>query len=146
MYSIWVRKGGCQPYRSFVGMDYSLAMSSPEPLCGAQTDYDDRSRCARSGTGGVSRCVCNVGFHWNGVDGVCALDLLELMQHSTVEEINPVPSPALTCMHKSVSTSEAGACRFKKKTRTIFPGVKGTIAAIGVTALVFGTVRTIIQH
>ncbi|KAI7737594.1 hypothetical protein M8C21_024718, partial [Ambrosia artemisiifolia] len=87
MYSIRVREGGCQAYRSFVNLDYSLPVnrwpdsgveiqwvSPPEPLCGAQTDCDDRSRCVRSGTGGVSRCLCNAGFHWDGVDGVCALD------------------------------------------------------------------------
>ncbi|KAJ0705114.1 putative protein kinase RLK-Pelle-WAK-LRK10L-1 family [Helianthus annuus] len=87
MYSIRVRDGGCQAYRSFVGLDYSLPVSRwpapgveiqwvspPEPLCSTQTDCDDRSSCLPSGTGGVSRCMCNSGLHWDGVAGVCALD------------------------------------------------------------------------
>ncbi|MFS8012821.1 putative protein kinase RLK-Pelle-WAK-LRK10L-1 family [Helianthus anomalus] len=86
-YSIRVRDGGCQAYRSFVGLDYSLPVSRwpapgveiqwvspPEPLCSTQTDCDDRSSCLPSGTGGVSRCMCNSGLHWDGVAGVCALD------------------------------------------------------------------------
>ncbi|KAF5770944.1 putative protein kinase RLK-Pelle-WAK-LRK10L-1 family [Helianthus annuus] len=86
-YSIRVRDGGCQAYRSFVGLDYSLPVSRwpapgveiqwvspPEPLCSTQTDCDDRSSCVASGTGGVSRCMCNSGLHWDGVAGVCALD------------------------------------------------------------------------
>ncbi|KAI3793313.1 hypothetical protein L1987_35930 [Smallanthus sonchifolius] len=88
-YSIRVRDGGCQAYRSFVNLDYSLPVSRwpapgveiewvspPEPLCSTQTDCDSSSTCLPSATGGatVSRCICNTGLHWDGVNGVCALD------------------------------------------------------------------------
>lgn len=86
MYSIRVRDGGCQAYRSFVNLDYSLPVSRwpepgveiqwvspPEPVCGNQTDCDGRSTCGPSGNGGVNRCFCNNGLHWDAIDGVCAL-------------------------------------------------------------------------
>ncbi|KAL8192971.1 hypothetical protein R6Q57_027419 [Mikania cordata] len=86
-YSIRVRDGGCQAYRSFVNLDYSLPVSRwpapgveiewvppPEPLCTTQTDCDATSTCAPSATVGVSRCFCNTGLHWDYVAGTCALD------------------------------------------------------------------------
>ena len=86
MYSIRVRDGGCQAYRSFVNLDYSLPVSRwpdpgveiqwaspPEPLCGTQADCDATSTCLLSGTGGVRRCICNSGLRWDAVAGVCAL-------------------------------------------------------------------------
>ncbi|KAI3721234.1 hypothetical protein L2E82_32240 [Cichorium intybus] len=87
MYSIRVRDGGCQAYRSFPNLDYSLPVSRwpaagveiqwvspPEPLCATQTDCDATSTCMPSATAGVSRCFCNSGLHWDAVAGVCALD------------------------------------------------------------------------
>ncbi|CAI9273580.1 unnamed protein product [Lactuca saligna] len=87
MYSIRVRDGGCQAYRSFPNLDYSLPVSRwpaagveiqwvspPEPLCGNQADCDSTSTCMPSGTGGVSRCYCNRGLRWDAIDGVCELD------------------------------------------------------------------------
>ncbi|XP_024968032.1 wall-associated receptor kinase-like 20 [Cynara cardunculus var. scolymus] len=87
MYSIRVRDGGCQAYRSFVNLDYSLPVSRwpvpgveiqwaspPEPLCGTQADCDASSTCVPSAAGGVRRCICNSGFHWDAIAGVCALD------------------------------------------------------------------------
>ncbi|KAJ0799271.1 hypothetical protein HanOQP8_Chr00c764g0854341 [Helianthus annuus] len=70
-YSIRVRDGGCQAYRSFVGLDYSLPVSRwpapgveiqwvspPEPLCSTQTDCDDRSSCVPSSVPVVLVGVC----------------------------------------------------------------------------------------
>nr|XP_043634850.1 wall-associated receptor kinase-like 20 [Erigeron canadensis] len=87
MYSIRVRDGGCQAYRSFVNLDYSLPVSQwpnpgveiqwvspPEPLCNNQTDCDLSSSCGLSGSSGVRRCLCNTGLHWDAIEGVCALD------------------------------------------------------------------------
>ncbi|KAK9061147.1 hypothetical protein SSX86_018327 [Deinandra increscens subsp. villosa] len=87
MYAIRVRDGGCQAYRSFPNLDYSLPVSRwpapgveiewvppPEPLCSSQTDCDGSSTCGPSANGGVSRCICNNGFHWDDFAGVCALD------------------------------------------------------------------------
>ncbi|KAK1409439.1 hypothetical protein QVD17_35965 [Tagetes erecta] len=87
MYSIRVRDSGCQAYRSFVNLDYSLPVSRwpapgveiewvspPEPLCSSQTDCDSSSSCLPSAAGGnVSRCICNSGLYWDGVAAVCAL-------------------------------------------------------------------------
>lgn len=85
MYSIRVRDGGCQAYRSFVNLDYSLPVSRwpapgveiewvspPEPLCSSQTDCDASSTCEASASANVSRCICNSGLYWDGVAGVCA--------------------------------------------------------------------------
>nr|GEX45851.1 wall-associated receptor kinase-like 20 [Tanacetum cinerariifolium] len=86
-YAIRVRDGGCQAYRSFPNLDYSLPVSRwpapgveiqwvspPEPLCSNQTDCDASSTCLLSSSGGVRRCLCNTGLHWDAIDGVCALD------------------------------------------------------------------------
>ncbi|KAL4576300.1 hypothetical protein LXL04_012392 [Taraxacum kok-saghyz] len=86
-YSIRVRDGGCQAYRSFPNLDYSLPVSRwpdagveiqwvspPEPLCGSQSDCDSSSTCMPSDTAGVRRCFCNTGLHWDAIAGVCALD------------------------------------------------------------------------
>ncbi|KAM7492000.1 hypothetical protein LguiA_034921 [Lonicera macranthoides] len=88
-YSIRVRDSGCRAYRSFVNLDYSLPVSrwptpgleiqwvSPrEPVCGTQGDCDSDSTCGSdSGSdGGVSRCFCNSGFHWDPIVGLCAAD------------------------------------------------------------------------
>ncbi|XP_071705950.1 wall-associated receptor kinase-like 20 [Rutidosis leptorrhynchoides] len=87
MYAIRVRDGGCQAYRSFVNLDYSLPVtkwpepgveiqwvSPPEPVCSSQSDCDRSSSCGLSGSSGVRRCLCNNGLHWDAIEGVCALD------------------------------------------------------------------------
>ncbi|GJZ42966.1 wall-associated receptor kinase-like protein 20, partial [Tanacetum coccineum] len=88
-YAIRVRDGGCQAYRSFPNLDYSLPVSRwpapgveiqwvspPEPLCSNQTDCDASSTCLLSSTGGVRRCLCNTGLHWDAIEGVCVTMLL----------------------------------------------------------------------
>lgn len=84
---IRVRESGCRAYRSFVNLDPSLPVSKwpqpgmelqwispPEPVCTVQSDCDSDSTCGPdpSSNGGVSRCFCHSGFHWDPIAALCA--------------------------------------------------------------------------
>lgn len=71
-----------------MNLDYTLPVSrwptpgveiqwvSPrEPVCGTQGDCDSDSTCGTDpgSDGGVSRCFCNSGFHWDPIVGLCAV-------------------------------------------------------------------------
>ncbi|KAI3470786.1 hypothetical protein Pfo_027449 [Paulownia fortunei] len=86
-YRIRVRESGCRAYRSFVNLDPELPVSGwpqpgvellwvlpPEPTCGGQGDCGSGSTCRPdpNSNGGVNRCFCNSGLHWDPVAGVCA--------------------------------------------------------------------------
>ncbi|KNA16421.1 hypothetical protein SOVF_089270 [Spinacia oleracea] len=88
-YSIRVREGGCRAYRSFVDLNPSLPVGQwgqpglmiqwllpQEPVCRTQADCavdDGNSTCrADPSSVGTSRCFCNSGLHWDGVNGICA--------------------------------------------------------------------------
>ncbi|KMT18398.1 hypothetical protein BVRB_2g025480 [Beta vulgaris subsp. vulgaris] len=88
-YSIRVREGGCQGYRSFVGLDPNRPVGQwgrpglmiqwrlpQEPVCGTQADCtvdEGNSTCrADPNSVGISRCFCNSGLHWDGINGICA--------------------------------------------------------------------------
>lgn len=72
-----------------MNLDYSLPVSRwpapgleiqwvspPEPVCGTQSDCESDSTCGDAGGGGgLRRCFCNSGFHWDAVAGLCAPDL-----------------------------------------------------------------------
>ncbi|KAL2924558.1 Wall-associated receptor kinase-like 20 [Bienertia sinuspersici] len=90
-YSIRVREGGCRAYRSFVGLDPDLPvdqwgppglmiqwMLPQEPVCRNQDDcvVDGGNATCRAdpNSRGISRCFCNSGLHWDGVNGLCAHD------------------------------------------------------------------------
>ncbi|KAL2940556.1 Wall-associated receptor kinase-like 20 [Bienertia sinuspersici] len=90
-YSIRVREGGCRAYRSFVGLDPGLPvdqwgppglmiqwMLPQEPVCRNQDDcaVDGGNATCRAdpNSRGISRCFCNSGLHWDGVNGLCAHD------------------------------------------------------------------------
>lgn len=87
---IRVRESGCRAYRSFVNLDPSLPVSKwpqpgmelqwispPEPVCTVQSDCDSDSTCGPdpSSNGGVSRCFCHSGFHWDPIAALCAHDV-----------------------------------------------------------------------
>ncbi|KAG9145293.1 hypothetical protein Leryth_008242 [Lithospermum erythrorhizon] len=80
---IRVRDSGCRAYRSFVDLDDGLPvdrwprpgvelqwLSPPEPVCETQQDCDTDATCRSDG--GLRRCFCNDGFHWDPVDALCA--------------------------------------------------------------------------
>ncbi|XP_019191890.1 PREDICTED: wall-associated receptor kinase-like 20 [Ipomoea nil] len=87
-----VRSSGCSAYRSFVNLDDSLPVSRwpqpamelqwvspPEPLCRSQSDCDSDSTCGTDGNsgGGVSRCFCNSGLHWDPIVGSCVRNVCQ---------------------------------------------------------------------
>ncbi|XP_016446839.1 wall-associated receptor kinase-like 20 [Nicotiana tabacum] len=89
-YMIRVRESGCRAYRSFVNLDSSLPVSRwpqpglelqwvspPEPVCAAQSDCDSDSTCTPdpNSNGGISRCFCHSGFHWDPIAALCAQDV-----------------------------------------------------------------------
>ncbi|KAJ8539556.1 hypothetical protein K7X08_013808 [Anisodus acutangulus] len=91
-YMIRVMESGCRAYRSFVNLDSSLPVSRwpkaglelqwvlpLEPICKAQSECDSDSTCRSdpnlNGGGGVSRCFCHFGFHWDPIAALCAQDV-----------------------------------------------------------------------
>ncbi|KAK4480253.1 hypothetical protein RD792_013319 [Penstemon davidsonii] len=85
-FRIRVREEGCRAYRSFVNLDYGLAVSRwPQPgvelqwvlpsetVCRGQGDCGSGSTCGPdpNSNGRVSRCLCNSGLVWDGVAGLC---------------------------------------------------------------------------
>ncbi|GMH15371.1 hypothetical protein Nepgr_017212 [Nepenthes gracilis] len=126
-YSIRVREVGCRAYRSFVDLDSSLPVSrwgSPglmiqwvlpqEPLCTTNADCDSiggNSTCGPDpNNSGTSRCYCNAGFEWDGIDGFCA-------QNNTCQD--------------------PGGCGSSNKAALIAGLTSGIGAALVVTAVVF---------
>ncbi|XP_059287504.1 wall-associated receptor kinase-like 20 [Lycium ferocissimum] len=89
-YMIRVRESGCRAYRSFVNLDTELPVSrwaKPglelqwvlplEPVCTGQSECDSDSTCRpdpglNGRGGGVSRCFCHTGFHWDPIAALCA--------------------------------------------------------------------------
>lgn len=84
---IRVRESGCRAYRSFVNLDSTLPVSRwpepgmelqwvspPEPVCMGQSDCDSDSTCRPDPNlnGGISRCFCHSGFHWDPIAALCA--------------------------------------------------------------------------
>ncbi|CAN4095295.1 unnamed protein product [Withania somnifera] len=89
-YMIRVRESGCRAYRSFVNLDSALPVnrwpepglelqwvSPPEPVCRIQADCDSDSRCGPdpNTNGGIRRCFCHSGFHWDPIAALCAQDV-----------------------------------------------------------------------
>lgn len=89
-YVIQVRESGCRAYRSFVNLDWGLPVSRwpepglelqwvspPEPVCRVQADCDSDSTCRPdpNTNGGVRRCFCHSGFHWDPIAALCAHDV-----------------------------------------------------------------------
>ncbi|MCD9641030.1 hypothetical protein HAX54_026844 [Datura stramonium] len=89
-YKIRVLESGCRAYRSFVNLDSSLPVSRwpqaglelqwvspPEPVCTAQSNCDSDSTCSPDPNlnGGISRCFCHSGFHWDPIAALCAQDV-----------------------------------------------------------------------
>ncbi|KAK7339711.1 hypothetical protein VNO77_20392 [Canavalia gladiata] len=93
-YRIRVRKERCAAYASFPNLDSSLPVSMwqpgveiewelpEEPPCNVNQDCLDlaNSSCLPNPvTGGGRRCLCNSGFHWDSVNGICQSNARELL-------------------------------------------------------------------
>lgn len=85
-YMIRVRESGCRAYTSFVNLDPSLGVGQwpepglelqwllpREPVCNTEADCDGNAVCGVDPNGtGLRRCVCNSGFVWDPVAGICS--------------------------------------------------------------------------
>uniref|UniRef100_A0A0A0K8D9 Protein kinase domain-containing protein n=1 Tax=Cucumis sativus TaxID=3659 RepID=A0A0A0K8D9_CUCSA len=85
-YMIRVRESGCRAYTSFVNLDPSLGVGQwpepglelqwllpREPVCNTEADCDGNAVCGGDPNGtGLRRCVCNSGFVWDAVAGICS--------------------------------------------------------------------------
>ncbi|XP_021769055.1 wall-associated receptor kinase-like 20 [Chenopodium quinoa] len=88
-YSIRVREAGCRAYRSFVDLNPNKPVGQwghpglmiqwtlpQEPVCRTEADCavdGGNSTCrADINSVGTSRCFCNSGLHWDGINGICS--------------------------------------------------------------------------
>ncbi|XP_010935377.3 wall-associated receptor kinase-like 20 [Elaeis guineensis] len=83
-YQIRLHSSGCRAFRSVLHLDPERPPSEweegleiqwaspPEPTCRSQNDCSQSSSCsATRGGGGVRRCLCNKGYHWDGTAATC---------------------------------------------------------------------------
>lgn len=83
-YKIRLHGSGCRAFRSILDLNPEKPASQweegleiqwappPEPVCHSQLDCSESSKCSPSGENGIFRCLCNKGYNWDHVVGVCS--------------------------------------------------------------------------
>ena len=110
-YEVRVHGGGCAAYQSFVDFNGPVAppgkgwpepgvriewVAPLEPVCKGPVDCNEllNSQCGVAPTsGGVQRCLCNAGFKWDPINGLCQAQAQSQIQSKLKAKPNSMDCP-----------------------------------------------------